>query len=159
MFEGGDLAANIAPHAALATFGGVVRALSGIGGALAATCLMSSSALTSESVVEVCALDSDSEEEESEREVGDDAFAGVVDDAALATRSLLFLPFELLAVAEVVLPVAGLATVGSTDFLALFAAFRSFCDMPVCLMTAHIGIWSDMGPKAKDEVLEGCGKQ
>jgi hypothetical protein len=115
--------------------------------------------LTSESVVEVCALDSDSEEEESEREVGGDASAGVVDDAGLATRSLLFLPFELLAVAEVVLSVAGLATVDSTDFLALFAAFRSFCDMPVCFMTEHIGIGSDMSPKAKDEVLEGCGKQ
>ena len=82
IFDGGDLAANIAPLAALATCGGEVCALPGIGGALAATSLRSSNALTSEIVVEVCALDSDSEEEESETDVGETTFAEVDDAAA-----------------------------------------------------------------------------
>ena len=125
---------------------------------------MSSNVLTSESVVEVGALDSDSEEEESETEVGEDAFAGVVDEVE-ASLPLFFLPLELLATAEAASSVAALATVDSADFFAFAAAFLSFCDIPLVLMTAHRGTvvpfsLSAMGPKARDcEGVVGLGKQ
>ena len=160
--DGGDLTANFAPHAALATFGGEVCVLPGIGGALAATfwTSISSSVLTSESVVEVGALDSDSEEEESESEVGEDTFAGVADEEE-ASLPLVLLPLELLATAEVASSVAALATVDLANFSALVAAFRPLCDKPLLvLMTAHGGTCSAMGPRAGGcDVVVGCGKQ
>ena len=125
---------------------------------------ISSNVLTSESVVEVGALDSDSEEEESESEVGEEAFAGVVDDEE-ASLPLSILPFELLAMAEVASSVAALATVDSANFDAFAAAFLSFCDKPLFLTIAHRGTvvpfsLSAMGPKARElEGVEGCGKQ
>ena len=66
---------------------------------------ISSNVLTSDIVVEVGALDSDSEEEESETDDGEEIFAGVVDEEE-ASLPLFFLPFELLAAAEVASSVA-----------------------------------------------------